>query len=88
MANWKDYGSKYKKDWIISRRLKMGLSQQQVADRIGVQRSNYSKFENSYHELNWKHFMKLMMVLEFTFGEILDGYYEDEKQAKQLIEQG
>jgi transcriptional regulator with XRE-family HTH domain len=53
---------------IKLRRKDMGLTQRQVAHRIGVTRSAYANFENGYRDPNAGYLRKIGRVLHRNFG--------------------
>jgi DNA-binding XRE family transcriptional regulator len=53
---------------IKLRRREMGLTQWQVAHRIGVTRSAYANFENGYREPSTHYMRRIGRVLHRNFG--------------------
>lgn len=48
--------------WIIEARARAKLTQQQLADALGVTKSNVSAWENSRHEPGWSQMLKIRQV--------------------------
>ncbi|MCA7083421.1 helix-turn-helix transcriptional regulator [Cupriavidus sp. DB3] len=48
--------------WIIEARARAQLTQQQLADALGVTKSNVSAWENSRHDPSWSQMLKIRAV--------------------------
>lgn len=48
--------------WIIEARARAQMTQQQLADALGVTKSNVSAWENSRHEPGWSQMLKIRQV--------------------------
>ncbi|CAG5161142.1 Repressor protein C2 [Streptococcus pneumoniae] len=51
---------------IFTERLKKGLTQQQIADEIGVNRGSYSNWEKGKREPSFENLIKLADLLEVS----------------------
>ena len=64
-------GNKLKKS-----RISIGLTQKEVANKLGMAYQQYQKYENGIYELNYNQIIQLCNILEisadYLFG--LDGY--------------
>ncbi len=52
-------------------RKRMRLTQQEVANRIGVQRSTYSRYEEGTNRPSWKALLKLADLYEISMDELV-----------------
>ena len=64
------------------RRDKLGLSQQEVADRAGLSRANYSHIERGRREQNLKQMIGIAKVLKTNPDAYFFKDYCDEKEQK------
>lgn len=63
-------------------RIAKGLMQAEVADKIGMQRSSYSKVESGIYDLLPKYCVKLADLLELSCDYILRGHEAGEKRRR------
>lgn len=64
-----DYGN-----FIKERRTKMGLTQEEVAKRLGISQVAYGRYELGLREPNFSLILKISEALEFAPGEFFDNY--------------
>jgi transcriptional regulator with XRE-family HTH domain len=64
-----DYGN-----FIKERRLKMGLTQEDVSKRLGISQVAYGRYELGIREPKFSLIMKISEVLDFKPGEFFDNY--------------
>ncbi len=57
----------------------MRMTQQEVADRIGVQRSTYSRYEEGSNHPSWKVLMKLADLYEVSMDELVGREVKNEE---------
>lgn len=69
----KDYGN-----FIKDRRSKMGLTQEEVAKRLGISQVAYGRYELGTREPNLELIFKIADVLGFQPGEFFDTYERSE----------
>lgn len=66
------------RDWLIKRRKLKGLTQEQVARKVGISRSYYSEIETGEKTPSGKTAKRISDVLEFNmvlfFLKIIDAY--------------
>jgi len=66
-------------------RAKARISQQELANRMGVSRQTLGMIENKTHNMTWNHFMALLLIFKSSPGtsEIIDriGAYPPELEA-------
>ena len=43
-------------------RAKVQISQQELADRVGISRQTYVAIENKKHKMTWQHFIALLLL--------------------------
>lgn len=65
----KDYGA-----YIKERRLSKGLSQEEVASRLGISQQTYSRYELGTREPGLDFIKAVAEVLKFKPGEFFDNY--------------
>ncbi len=65
----KDYGA-----YIKERRLSKGLSQGEVASRLGISQQTYSRYELGSREPGLDFIKAVAVVLDFKPGEFFDNY--------------
>lgn len=65
----KDYGN-----YIRDRRQKMGLTQEEVAQKLGISQVAYGRYELGVREPNFSLILKIAEVLDFKPGEFFDNY--------------
>ncbi len=53
-------------------RLQCGLTQQQVADKLGIRQSNVSDWEIDKSRPEYEHLIELSKIYDVTVGELLD----------------
>lgn len=58
---------------LVQARLRAGLSQYDLADRLGVDQSFISKFENNRRRLDVIEFLRIMEAIGLPYREVLDG---------------
>ena len=66
-----DYGH-----FIRERRQKMGLTQEEVAKKLGISQVAYGRYELGTREPNLELIFKISDVLNFKPGEFFDNYKE------------
>lgn len=64
-----DYGN-----YIREHRSKMGLSQEEVAKRLGISQVAYGRYELGKREPNFTLILEIAKALEFDPGEFFDNY--------------
>lgn len=64
-----DYGN-----FIRDRRQKMGLTQEEVAKKLGISQVAYGRYELGTREPNLELIFKISDVLDFKPGEFFDNY--------------
>lgn len=47
-------------------RFKLGITQREVAEIVGMTRNNYSAIENGRKELTWKYFLALLFFYSYN----------------------
>ena len=65
----KDYGN-----YIRERRLKMGLTQEEVAEQLGINQVSYGRYELGLREPTLEFIVKIAEILHFKPGEFFDNY--------------
>lgn len=65
----KEYGN-----YIKERRQKMGLTQEEVAQKLGISQVAYGRYELGAREPNFSLILKIAEVLNFNPGEFFDNY--------------
>ena len=65
----KDYGN-----FIKERRTARGLSQAEVAKKLGISQVAYGRYELGVREPNFDLIIKIACILEFNPSEFFDGY--------------
>lgn len=65
----KDYGN-----FIKERRQKMGLTQEEVAKKLGISQVAYGRYELGLREPNFSLLLQISEVLDFKPGEFFDSY--------------
>ena len=73
----KDYGN-----YIRERRLKMGLTQEEVAKKLGIHQVAYGRYELGAREPNFGLVIKIAQVLKFDPGDFFNGYIGEENVNK------
>ena len=58
---------------LVQARQRAGLSQYDLADRLGVDQSYISKVENSRRRLDVIEFLQIMQAMGVSYREVLDG---------------
>lgn len=76
--------TKYAK-FIKEARLKKGLSQSDLASKLGISRPSYIAIEQGKRELTMGEFEKLSSVLNVSFEEVESGESPDYEKYKQMI---
>ena len=66
-----DYGN-----FIKEQRTKMGLTQEEVAKRLGISQVAYGRYELGAREPNFALMLKISEVLDFKPGDFFDNYEE------------
>lgn len=66
-----DYGN-----YIRDRRTKMGLTQEEVAKKLGISQVAYGRYELGLREPNFSLILQISEVLDFRPGEFFDNYEE------------
>ena len=66
-----DYGN-----YIRDRRTKMGLTQEEVAKKLGISQVAYGRYELGLREPNFSLIIQISEVLDFKPGEFFDNYEE------------
>lgn len=69
----KDYGN-----FIKERRSNLGLTQEEVAKRLGISQVAYGRYELGTREPNLDLIFRIAEVLEFMPGEFFDNYVEEQ----------
>lgn len=65
----KDYGN-----YIREHRLKMGLTQDEVAKKLGIHQVAYGRYELGLREPTLEFIVKISEILNFKPGEFFDNY--------------
>lgn len=73
-------------DYLKQLRLKVGLTQQEVADILGVSKSTISKYEKGLRGINSNHFEKLSELYKVEPVYILTGKTNEEWQKQIQLE--
>ncbi|MBU3174421.1 helix-turn-helix transcriptional regulator [Clostridium estertheticum] len=60
-------------------RLKKKMTQQNIADEIGLTRMGYSKIENCTRDPSYKISLKIKKVMEYKDDDLFDIYEKQEK---------
>src|SRR3990167_8474063 len=76
--------TKYAK-FIKEARLKKGLSQSDLASRLGISRPSYIAIEQGKRELTMGEFEKLSNILNVSFEEVENGESPNYEKYKQMI---
>lgn len=66
-----DYGN-----FIKEQRTKMGLTQEEVAKKLGISQVAYGRYELGLREPNFALLLRISEVLDFKPGEFFDNYRE------------
>lgn len=61
-------------NFIKDKRTKMGLTQEEVAKRLGISQVAYGRYELGLREPKFSLILKISEVLEFAPGEFFDNY--------------
>lgn len=69
----KDYGN-----FIKERRSNLGLTQEEVAKRLGISQVAYGRYELGTREPNLDLIFRIAEVLEFKPGEFFNNYVEEQ----------
>lgn len=69
----KDYGN-----FIKERRSNLGLTQEEVAEKLGISQQAYGRYELGTREPKFSLMLKIAEVLEFKPGEFFDNYVEEQ----------
>ena len=64
-----DYGN-----YIKERRSNLGLTQEEVAEKLGISQVAYGRYELGMREPNFSLILKISEVLDFKPGEFFDNY--------------
>ncbi len=64
-----DYGN-----YIRERRIKMGLTQTEVANKLGISQQAYGRYELGKREPEFKFIMQISEILDFKPGDFFDNY--------------
>ena len=67
-----DYGN-----YIKERRTKMGLTQEDVAKKLGISQVAYGRYELGLREPNFTLILKISEVLGFKPGDFFDTYRQE-----------
>ena len=67
----KDYGN-----FIKERRSNLGLSQEEVAKKLGISQVAYGRYELGLREPNFEFIIRISEILDFKPGEFFDNYKE------------
>lgn len=59
------------------RRAQCGLTQQEIADRLGIDRTTYTKYESGKSEPNFEMLQKISSILKIPKAELLEEWTED-----------
>lgn len=63
-------------NYIKEHRTKMGLSQDEVAKKLGISQVAYGRYELGTREPNFSLILKIAEVLQFDPGDFFDNYEE------------
>ena len=63
-------------NYIREHRLKLGLSQEDVAKKLGISQVAYGRYELGKREPTFSLIIKIAEVLQFEPGEFFDNYRE------------
>ena len=61
-------------NFIKERRLKMGLTQEEVSKKLGISQVAYGRYELGIREPKFSLIIKISEVLNFAPGEFFDNY--------------
>lgn len=61
-------------NFIKERRQKMGLTQEEVANKLGISQVAYGRYELGTREPNFSLILKISEILDFRLGEFFDNY--------------
>ncbi|MDP3955807.1 MAG: DUF4065 domain-containing protein [bacterium] len=71
--------------FIKSLRTKRGISQSQIASKLGISRSSYIAIEQGKRELTLGEFEKLSSILSFSLDELENGEVPNYEKYRQMI---
>lgn len=71
--------SKYYGNYIKEHRLKMGLSQAEVAEKLGLSQVAYGRYELGKREPNFDFIIEIARILEFDPGEFFNNYIKEHR---------
>lgn len=66
---------------LVQLRKKRGLTQQQIADEIGVNRGSYSNWEKGKREPSFENLSMLACIFDVSIDFLLSEYLEISKEA-------
>lgn len=66
-------------------RVKKGLKQEQIAEKIGISRSSYISFEQGKTELNFSKMVKLLDIFGISLEEVESGVKSNSEKYKEMI---
>lgn len=75
------------KDMILELRTKMGLSQDELAEKIFVTRQAVSRWENGMSVPDSEQLIKIAVILETTVSELLGTQVENEEEPNRLAKE-
>ncbi len=70
---------------LIAIRKAKGISQQAVADYLGISRQAYCNYENDKREMSYETLLKLSELLDSSVDELLGGKAKSKISDKDLI---
>lgn len=71
---------------IVQLRENLGLSQSEIAQRIGISRSSYIKLEKGEYDLKISEASKLTDIFGISLEEVESGQYVDYEKYKEMIQ--
>jgi len=73
-------------DQIQKIRLKKGISQQFIADTIGISQSKFNRIENGKSDILLNDLLEICQILRINYIELLQSSYADQSVEKEEIE--
>lgn len=73
-------------DKIKEKRISLGLSQKAMAEKLDINRTTYSNYENNNREPNIETLQKIVNALNIDIETLVLGDYDKEKEMLDMIE--